>query len=269
MARVSGGPPAPQGISNAQVLYREGTRLVPSLYNTCVLCLPGSAGSLPGSASKRRRERTARKANNAMASSIVPNTIQCDIVYILHGSRVENVVNVQVPGGVDAAVLQDTANEVGGWVLSTLLPLLSNNVQFLMVEAKNLSILSGGVAVYNAPSSSFGGVGDGSAPNNVSYCISLRTARSGRSYRGRFYVAGVPKNKLTGDTVEANWTSDLLAALNGLISLLAALDKLLVVVSRIQDHIVLGVAVATPVETASVTDFVVDSQRRRLFGRGT
>ena len=170
---------------------------------------------------------------------------------------------------MDAAVIQDTADEVGGWVLSTLLPNLSNNVQFLMVEAKNLSILDGGVAVYNAPSGSFGGIGDGSAPNNVSYCISLRTARSGRSYRGRFYVAGVPKNKITGDTIEANWTNDLLAALNGLIALLTSLDKLLVIVSRIQDHIVLGVAVATPVETASVTDFVVDSQRRRLSGRGT
>jgi hypothetical protein len=58
-------------------------------------------------------------------------------------------------------------------------------------------------------------------------------------------------------------------ALNNLISVLAAVDKLLVIVSRIQDHVVLTTAVATPVVNASYTDLFIDSQRRRLTGRGT
>jgi hypothetical protein len=40
-------------------------------------------------------------------------------------------------------------------------------------------------------------------------------------------------------------------------------------VSRIQDHVVLTTAVATPVVNASYTDLFIDSQRRRLTGRGT
>jgi hypothetical protein len=204
-----------------------------------------------------------------MAFQPVPNTIQCDVVFLLFGQRVENVFHVQVPGGVDAPTIADTANEMGAWVLSDYLPQLSASLVFLSVEAKNLSIDSGGVAIYTAPGGSVGGIVQPSEPGNVTFSISLHTASSGRSYRGRKYVPGMPLTMRTENSVNTGWADALVTALNSLISVLAAVDKLLVIVSRIQDHVVLTTAVATPVVNASYTDLFIDSQRRRLTGRGT
>jgi hypothetical protein len=200
---------------------------------------------------------------------VVPFTIQCDVVFLLFGQRVENVIDVEVPGGIDAAVIADTANEVGAWVLSDYLPLLSASVVFLNVEAKNLNIPSGGVAVFNAPPGSVGGIVSPAEPGNVSFCVSLRTALSGRSFRGRKYVPGIPANKRTENTIDAAWAADIVAAFNNLISILNALDKFLVVVSRVADGLERTIGVATHVDNASIVDLFIDSQRRRLTGRGT
>jgi len=75
----------------------------------------------------------------------VPNTIQCDAIFLLFGQRVENVYHVEVPGGIDAPEIADTANVVRDWVITSLLPQLSHNITFIGVEAKNLSIEDGGV----------------------------------------------------------------------------------------------------------------------------
>lgn len=200
---------------------------------------------------------------------VVPFTIQCDVVFLLFGQRVENVFDVEVPGGIDAAVIADTANEVGAWVLSDYLPLLSASLVFLNVEAKNLNIESGGVAVFNAPPGSVGGIVSPAEPGNVSFCVSLRTAASGRSFRGRKYVPGIPANKRTENTIDSAWAADIVDAFNNLVSILNALDKFLVVVSRVADGIERTIGLATHVETASVVDLFIDSQRRRLTGRGT
>jgi len=199
----------------------------------------------------------------------VPNTIQVEVIYLLFGQRVENVFHVEVPGGIDAAVIADTANEMGGWVEAQLMPLLSGSLVFLGVEAKNLDIEDGGVAIYTPTGTVVGGIASPALPGNVSYCISLRTASSGRSFRGRKYIAGIPLSMRTENTIDSTWSADLVAAFNDLIAVFEALGKFLVVVSRVADGVERLVGVATHVSAAQVTDMFIDSQRRRLTGRGT
>jgi len=199
----------------------------------------------------------------------VPNTVQCDVIFMLFGQFVENVIHVEVPAGVDAPTIQDCANEVGNWVEDTLLPALSQDITFLRVEAKNLSIEAGGEAVYNAAPGTVGGGAVSSEPGNVAFCVSLRTAQSGRSYRGRKYVAGIATSQRVGNTVLPAYGQALADAFNTLITVLEGFAKVLVIVSRIQDGIELVTAVTTPVTSAVATNFDLDSQRRRLNGRGT
>ena len=203
-----------------------------------------------------------------MAFVPAPNTIQCDILFMLYGQRVENVVHVEVPGGVDAPTIQDTANEVGNWVEDSYLPYLSEQIVFLGVEAKNLSIEAGGVAIYNAAANTHGGVNGPAVPGGTAFCVSLRTAASGRSYRGRKFVPGVPESSRVGNQVTSDYAALMLAAFNDLIAVLTAVDKILVIVSRIADGVSRVTAVTTPVTSPAAVDLNLDSQRRRLTGRG-
>jgi len=100
-----------------------------------------------------------------------------------------------------------------------------------------------------------------SSPSNVCLCVSLRSGFGGRSNRGRKYFSGIPEGQVADNIIaEVVCTG----VIDGVISLIAAL----------QDN-------ATPMAIASYTnltlvdvvtalcvDFFVDSQRRRLTGRG-
>jgi len=107
------------------------------------------------------------------------------------------------------------------------------------------------------------------APLNACAVISGRTAKRGRSYRGRNYVSGLLNGDFTNpvtlgsglQTALATWATGLQTALDG--------DGFDIVVASQQHN---GVP-TSPADLNEVIAFVVDSksdsQRRRLAGRGT
>jgi len=204
-----------------------------------------------------------------MPSSLVPNTMQCDVIFLLFGQRVENVYHITSPDGVDAAVLSDCADAMETWAEDQWMGVVSEDVQLLGVEVKNLSILGGGVVTRAPATTVVGSYTSPSLPGNVSFCASARTEQTGRSHRGRKYVAGVPSSQRTGNLVSSAYALQVISVLNDLVAVLSAINQVLSVVSRIQDHIVLGVAQTTPITNFTFTDLYIDSQRRRLTGRGT
>lgn len=203
-----------------------------------------------------------------MAFQAVPNTVQCDILFLYYGQRVENVIHVECPEGVDAGVVSDTALTVRNWVEDSYLPLLVTAVTFLGVEAKDLSVDGGATAFANAtPPGTGGSAGDG-MPGGTAFVVTLKTALSGRSYRGRKFIFGLNRSQVSGNELLAGYAGSFVEAFNDLIDVLTAVSKLLVVVSRVLDGIDRIVAVTTPVTTAAYSDLEIDSQRRRLTGRG-
>jgi hypothetical protein len=204
-----------------------------------------------------------------MAYQRVPNTVQCDVLFLLFGQVMENVYYVKFDGGVDAVAIADAANTIGAWVLDSWLAHQSFNVQFTGVEAKNLDIEFGSIATFTPTSPAFGVIGVAAEPGNVSYSVSLRTANSGRSFRGRKYVIGIPSTSRTGNQVSSGWATDIKASLDVLRSLLESINGVLSVVSRIAEGVRRLEALSTPVTSISLVDFNIDSQRRRLTGRGT
>lgn len=204
-----------------------------------------------------------------MANLPVPNTVQVDVLFLLFGQRVENVYHVLWPGGVDAAALADTRDAFATWVAEEWMPPLSLNCQFIGLEVTNLSIEDGTKLSYTPPTTVTGSVDYMAEPGNVSYSVSLRTGQSGRSYRGRKFVAGIPGNARNGNQVTTPFATAVVAALTELLAVLQAINAVLVVVSRIQDAVTLAVPITTEVNAITVADYNLDSQRRRLTGRGT
>lgn len=109
----------------------------------------------------------------------------------------------------------------------------------------------------------------GSLPLNCALVISLRTAKRGRSYRGRVYLSGLTlTNTNNVNQIDATKITDILGDFNSLQADLDAGGYDIVVASKQHNGVT-----TNPAETNEVTSFVIDanidSQRRRLTGRGT
>lgn len=204
-----------------------------------------------------------------MANKPVPNTMQVDVLYRLYNQVVENVYYVESPTGIDAVALDDCLSNMAGWAASDLQPLMSSDLIFTGVVVTNISVEGGGQVSFEQVGGLPGGIGSAAEPGNVSYCISQRTERVGRSYRGRKYIAGIPANKRSGNTIDSTWAGQLVTEFNDLIGILQAVNLFLVVVSRTLDNVERLIPVATRVTNHTTADLFIDSQRRRLTGRGT
>jgi len=106
-------------------------------------------------------------------------------------------------------------------------------------------------------------------PMNCAQVMSLRTAKRGRSYRGRIFTGGWPAASLTSQVdFDATATTNRIAAFTALQAALDAAGYDVVVPSK--QH---NLAVTNPAETNEViaitADAHIDSAYKRLFGRGT
>lgn len=106
-------------------------------------------------------------------------------------------------------------------------------------------------------------------PLNVARVVSLRTAKRGRSYRGRVYLSGTPDTVIeTMNTIDATHAANLVSGFNALATLLDGHGFDVVVASKQHNGVETNPAEVNEV-IAFAVDVLVDSQRRRLTGRGT
>jgi len=108
------------------------------------------------------------------------------------------------------------------------------------------------------------GTGGGAAlPANAALVASLRTAYTGRSFRGRFYLGGISTDYLVdAQHLSTGIASDLGGFMVDFITALQAANKTLVVVSRYANKVLRVVALATEIISILVNT-EIDSQRRR------
>lgn len=112
-------------------------------------------------------------------------------------------------------------------------------------------------------------VGAGEAlPNNVSLCVSARTSLRGRSFRGRNYLPPLPEQLVDGNTVLTTAVTAILDSYNLMRADSASQALDMVVVSRVSNGVPRAQGLTTDITTFIVSDPTVDSQRRRLPGRG-
>src|SRR4029450_1165620 len=118
-----------------------------------------------------------------MALLPVAKTIQLDLIFLLHGQRVENVWHVTNNSGVDAQVLQDTAVAAMNWCTTSLMPLLANDLQFLGVQALNLDIPNGSKIAVQPPAPVAGGNTTPAFPGDGAFCVLVPSGFSGGAGR--------------------------------------------------------------------------------------
>lgn len=155
------------------------------------------------------------------------------------------------------------------WYTTDMLPNLSNTLTLSKVRVKDMSQADGPIIEQF-------GVGDAGAsgsepvPNNVDPVITFRSTVGGRSGHGRNYVPGTPGAVVTGNIIEPDFIAAVTGAYQALIGGGASDPTPFVwsVVSYFSANAVRPTPLSFPIVSVGFTDNIVDSQRRRLPGRG-
>jgi len=205
----------------------------------------------------------------------VENTALIEVRMLLDNQKVENTLYCLNDGGWDATSLAELATEVKDWWNDSYSQLCTTDVTLREVVCTDLTTETGAQATVSG-AGGVGAVGGGSFPSNVTLAVSFRTGLRGRSFRGRNYIVGVGGTEQLGiNTLDADYVANVATQYNNLFTEVFTGDFVWVVVSRYSGvdpdtgkPIPRVSGVTTPVTTVLVTDNTIDSQRRRLPGRG-
>jgi hypothetical protein len=204
-----------------------------------------------------------------MAFQPCPNTLELRIVGTLYGQIVMNVLHARYTTAPDLTQMNAIADSFGDWVTGPYATAQSSDLGYSAVIITDLAT-SGGLQVTKDLTGLGGEISHPVKTNQDTFCVSLHTGHAGRSFRGRTYILAVSNDAY----VDANTISDAFVALYVSIfeTLITTLhDEVsidLAVLSRVSGGVTRANGLSTVVTDVIATDKTVDSQNRRLPGRG-
>lgn len=210
-----------------------------------------------------------------MAFVPVANTVLVEFRMTADLQQVENTIYFEYASAPTSPEMLSLGSALLDWWGAFYAPLVWSGVELREIVLTSLTSASSDQVSFPVPPSTNGGLTLDPLPTNVSLTISFRTALRGRSFRGRNYVVGLIKDQTISANVVDNTTiASWIAAYEELLTVAAAESVEWVVVSRFSGvdgdgkPIPRAAGVTTPINSVVIVDNVVDSQRRRLPGRG-
>lgn len=202
---------------------------------------------------------------------IAPNpfVIQAQMRYTQDAQEVENILYFNVGSAASGANCAALADELAVWWDTSIQPLQPTSVTLREVYCKVM--LNGtapeGTSTFGLPAD---GTGIGSAlPNNVTCSVSFRTGFSGRSFRGRNFIIGLQEAQVTQNEVSNVTIAAWEAAYEQLLPGAGVITEgEWCVYSQWSNNVLRATGLPTAVLDVLFKDDTVDSQRRRLPGRG-
>lgn len=197
-----------------------------------------------------------------------PQTASFEMRFLDDGQKVENVFHVDNATPWDATELLRYCAVFANWWNADMRALVSDAVSLVSVIGKDMATGTAVGVEYTTGLPLVGGNTSGDFPNNVTLAVKWSTGLAGRSFRGRTYHIGLAKNQVAGQIVVSSSLSSIVTAYLLLISAVTTAGAALSVASRFHLGVVRVTGVTTHILSASA-DPVIDSQRRRLPGRGS
>jgi hypothetical protein len=197
------------------------------------------------------------------------DTVKVDIQSRLFGQVCDNTLWFRFRAGepdIPAMIALNTA--INDFWIATMLPEVSQDVKFIgSVVTGQWSLVAPAVAEPRFGEA--GGIVDDSEPGNVTMTVTFLTAGRGRSSVGRNYVIGIPVGVRSGNQVSGAFNDNLVIAYQAILASAFDADWEWSVVSHISGGVDRVTALVQAVIGARSADVNLDSQRRRLTGRGT
>lgn len=194
----------------------------------------------------------------------VENAVQAELILSAFGVTYENVLTFgRTTGDADITTGEcvTVLGAVQAWAEDTLMPVISTDVTLDSIEVKGLDLEAPAFA------GGFSGISGGelqaSEPLSVTCCVSFRSGFSGRNFRGRNYVSGLPVGDVLGNTINTSFTDDLLAAYNALLTA-EPTGFNWVVVSRYTDNLLRPFGVFTAIQSVAITSNKVTTMKSRI-----
>lgn len=207
-----------------------------------------------------------------MAFQAVPETAVCHVIGELFGQVIENTLYFAFPDDPLLSEVAQLAASVGQWAVAEYCPVLAADYIYRRTEAQSLATeLAPAVTDVVGTGTPGGNADTPAAPGGTCLAVSFRSGLGGRAYRGRNYVSGLPTGHISGNQLDETVTNQLVDAYSALMTYILddLPDAVHVVVSRWAAGVKRPTGIHTPVTTYLATNRDIDSQRRRLTGRGT
>lgn len=199
----------------------------------------------------------------------VANTASVEFIWQCASEISENVIHVEKGSPFSLSDLQALRGVCDTWDSTTWKSARNVNSVLLRIRTKALDTSSSPVEDYYLPTPR-AGVASGSAlPLNAAFCLKLSTGLGGRSFRGRWYAGNLATSILAdaGHVASAS-VSGFVSNLTALRTVLATAGYTWVVTSFYTGGAWRSSGLNTPITTVVAVNDALDSQRRRLPGRG-
>lgn len=199
-----------------------------------------------------------------------PGVARLQLIYNYNGAKVENVIHWIADMPFSVNMMENLADLVKGWWIDNFRTAFNpaNSLDHIEVQALDEENSPGIVYTDGLPSVGLN-VGNENLPGNVTVTVKLGTPYRGRSYRGRIYHVGLTASTVTGNRLTGLYAIALGTAYQTLVGGLGMNLKFKPVIVSYMSH---GQWRAQAVVTQVTYQYVgeeLDSQRRRLAGRGT
>lgn len=201
-------------------------------------------------------------AEGEMTFQRIPFCVEVHINARQDNIPVVNRVYVDTGATVTESIMDAVFDVFDAWITASLAPQMTNHMAFESVSVKNMDVINGQLKIYT-PATTTGGRSATAAINSAASCISLRTAFSGKNFRGRFYLGGLCQSDFTSSTqIGTAVVTSHADIMTDLIDALTTATYGLAVVSKFLNGIARAVALVTQVSSV-VVNTIVDNQRRR------
>lgn len=207
-----------------------------------------------------------------MALPGTPDVARIAIQWTRDGQIEENILYVQDDTGAIFATPELFLDEVHTAVTDNLLPTMFADIVLSGLTFEDVrSVPFGGLSVSITPAEPGALSSTANLPNSVCIAVKKNTGNLGRSGRGRLYWPSLDASVLSDDnTVESAFAGDVVDALGQMQVDIegSAYPCQVGIVSYYNNGALRSAGLFQQITSWSVADLTVDSQRKRLPGRG-
>lgn len=211
-----------------------------------------------------------RKGKNAMAFVGKANCVQANLRFTQDDQLLENTLYFEYKGGtLDVPAMTVLGDDLITWWTDSVRLYLVAALTFREVYLTDLSSQTAPTVTATTGLPANGALSQAALPNNSAACISFRSAGRGRSSRGRNYIPGISEDSVIGNSITSATQNNLVTSYEELQDAATYTDDWTwIVYSRFENGNPRAEALIAPVDAVLFTDNTIDSQRRRLPGRG-